>query len=227
MHNNKQNSNEGTLFRSVRGNTEEPRMGNVRPKVDELPMERTLQRSVPSTKQMRQGGDASMSAPISNYPVRKNIRAEFHDYCGGEYFVTICTRDKEHYFGHIKDNRMIMTPIGRYANDSLENLETHFHYVSVRQFVVMPNHIHAIISIKGDEAAQKSMPQTRTPLGVVVGGFKQEVTMYARRNNIEFAWQTRYHDHIIRNSKDGNKIAEYIENNVSRWDADCYNGKNE
>lgn len=49
--------------------------------------------------------------------------------------------------------------------------------------------------------------------------------MYARRNNIDFGWQSRYHDHIIRGAHDGNRIADYIKNNVARWGADCFNHK--
>lgn len=67
------------------------------------------------------------------------------------------------------------------------------------------------------------MSTIRTALGVVVGGYKQAVTRYARRNNIEFAWQKRFHDHIIRGINDGNRIAGYIKDNVLRWAADCYN----
>lgn len=47
--------------------------------------------------------------------------------------------------------------------------------------------------------------------------------MFARRNGIVFEWQHRYHDHIIRGVTDGNKIADYIENNIIRWDTDCFN----
>ena len=46
--------------------------------------------------------------------------------------------------------------------------------------------------------------------------------MFARRNNIEFAWQARYHDHIIRNSCDGNNISDYIKTNVERWANDIF-----
>ncbi|MBD5234041.1 MAG: hypothetical protein HDS65_07685 [Bacteroidales bacterium] len=73
-----------------------------------------------------------------------------------------------------------------------------------------------------DSSAPGCVPTQRTALSVVVGGYKQAVTMFARRNNIAFNWQGRYHDHIIRGAHDGNRIDEYIENNVARWDADCY-----
>lgn len=83
----------------------------------------------------------------------------------------------------------------------------------------MPNHIHAIVSIFD----KPGVPSLRSALSVVIGGYKQAVTRYAQRNNIEFGWQARYHDHIIRGSRDGLKITEYIKNNIAKWDSDCYN----
>lgn len=68
-------------------------------------------------------------------------------------------------------------------------------------------------------------PTKRSALSVAVGGFKQSVTMFARRNGIEFGWQKRFHDRIIRNIGEGKTITEYIKNNISRWDSDCYYGK--
>ena len=84
--------------------------------------------------------------------------------------------------------------------------------------VVMPNHVHAIVRIHPSEEA----PAKRTALSVVIGGFKQAVTCFARKNNIRFGWQGRYHDHIIRGVEDRNRIAEYIGHNVARWDCDCF-----
>lgn len=169
--------------------------------------------------------DAPGCIPTSNtpkLPIRKNIRVEFHDYSGGNYFVTICTHEKKHYFGEIHNGEMKYNELGNYALYALKTLHTHYTYVEVPLFVVMPNHIHAIISIFEKLDAKGGIPKIRTALGVVVGGFKQSVTRFARRNNINFKWQSRYHDHIIRSYKDGNKISEYIQNNMIRWDMDCY-----
>ena len=158
----------------------------------------------------------------ATFPQRKNIRAEFHDYSGGDYFVTICTRDKIHYFGEIMNGKMEFSAIGKEAFHCMATLATHYSYVEVLLFVVMPNHVHAIISIRERADAPGCIPTVRTALGVVVGGYKQAVTRFARRNNIEFGWQSRYHDHIIRGIDDGNRISEYIENNVARWANDCF-----
>ena len=155
-------------------------------------------------------------------PQRKNIRAEFHDYSGGDYFITICTRDRLHYFGEIINDEIQYTAVGDAAYHALETLHTHYNYVEVPVFVVMPNHVHAIITIRESADAPGCIPSIRTALGVVVGGYKQSVTRYARRNNIDFGWQSRYHDHIIRGERDGNLISEYIENNVARWANDCF-----
>jgi len=40
------------------------------------------------------------------------------------------------------------------------------------------------------------------------------------QNHIMFGWQPRFHDHIIRKTDEMNRIAEYIETNVLRWESD-------
>ncbi|MDR3287024.1 MAG: hypothetical protein LBT27_06245 [Prevotellaceae bacterium] len=70
------------------------------------------------------------------------------------------------------------------------------------------------------------MPQIsihKKSLSVAIGGIKSAITKFAREKNIEFAWQPRFHDNIIRNQTSMNEIAEYIENNIARWKTDCFN----
>lgn len=95
-------------------------------------------------------------------PQRKNLRAEFHDYSGGDYFVTICTRDKEHCFGRINDGEMTFSEIGKIADLYLRELHTHYSYVEVPQWVVMPNHVHAIITIRERTDAPGCIPMLFT-----------------------------------------------------------------
>ena len=154
----------------------------------------------------------------ASHPSRKSPRVDFHDYSGGEYFITICTQGKEHYLGEIANGQMEYSLIGRFAVDALTEMGMHYPYAEMVSFVVMPNHVHAIIRIHPSE----DLPTKRTALSVVIGGFKQAVTCFARKNNIRFGWQGRYHDHIIRGVEDRNRIAEYIEHNVARWDCDCF-----
>ena len=176
-----------------------------------------------------------------------SARANWHGYDGGEYFVTICTQNREHYFGEIVKNNndepeMVLTPIGRFTEEQLRNVTQHYPYAEIPLWVVMPNHIHAIVVIddailcrdvarnvstaamddsgKNEYMAQKS-PKNGT-LAVVIRGIKSAVTKFANENNIPFAWQTRFFDHIVRNQNEMNGIAEYIEKNVAKWELDKF-----
>ena len=156
------------------------------------------------------------------YAKRKSPRAYFHHYSAGDYFVTICTRNRHHFFGEITDGEIQLTPLGQYASEMLAHLPQRFPYVDVSDYVVMPNHVHAIIGVHPDDLDDGALPAERTALSVVVGCFKQAVTSFARRHGYDFAWQSRYHDRIIRNREEFDLISDYIRKNVGRWQQDCF-----
>ncbi|MBP3466360.1 MAG: hypothetical protein J6K01_01950 [Paludibacteraceae bacterium] len=174
-----------------------------------------------------------------------SARATWHDYNGGAYFVTICTRDMEHYFGEIVSGEMNMTEIGEYVQQCIKNIPQHNTYANVPAFVVMPNHVHLIVIIDDENAdsicrdvpwrvstfgkneTMQTIANQQGRLSTMIGGFKQSVTRYANANSISFAWQTRFHDRIIRDHDEMNRIAEYIENNVARWESDEFHNSNQ
>jgi hypothetical protein len=55
-----------------------------------------------------------------------------------------------------------------------------------------------------------------------VRGYKTGVTKYARQNQMPFAWQARYHDHVIRNADEHERISQYIRANPQKWTDDTY-----
>ena len=57
----------------------------------------------------------------------------------------------------------------------------------------------------------------------VVAGIKSAVTRFANENNVIFAWQQRFYEHIVRHQTEMNRIAEYIEQNPYNWATDEYN----
>ena len=65
----------------------------------------------------------------------------------GAYFITICTHNREHYFGEIKNGRMQWSGVGIIAGVLWHQIPYHAQYVELGAFVVMPNHIHGIIII--------------------------------------------------------------------------------
>ena len=174
----------------------------------------------------------------SELPKRKSPRAWWLEYNEGLFFITVCTQGHKHFFGEIEGDVMKYSPIGTFLLNELENVVSHHANVKVLQYVVMPNHFHAIIDISPSlpilSDAARSVPtrekrmsgcgkgSARTALSTNIGSLKSAVTRYARSINPDFAWQPRYHDHAIRGVDDGNNISLYIEHNVANWALDCF-----
>ncbi|MEO8414246.1 MAG: hypothetical protein ABI472_11335 [Ginsengibacter sp.] len=168
----------------------------------------------------------------------------------GLYFITICTKNRKHYFGEIKNGEMVLNELGLIVNIEWEktpeirpdmNLE-------LGEFITMPNHFHAVIMIgenkfnvhggdamhgcrdavhgcrdamHGVSTANKFGPQSKN-LGSIIRGFKSAVTTTARKLGVEFGWQARFHDHIIRNHNELIRISNYIIANPRNWKDDKF-----
>ena len=168
-----------------------------------------------------------------------SVRLNDYDYSSdGFYFVTICTKDKINYFGNVVNSGLELSRIGKIAEKCWQEIPKHFPFVTLDKFVVMPNHLHGIIMIDRsdkhvetqdfaplqDNAWQPNRfgPQSKN-LASIIRGLKIGVTKYANEHKIEFKWQRRYYDHIIRNQKSLENIREYIINNPINWDNDRNN----
>lgn len=160
------------------------------------------------------------------------------------YFVTLCTAEREHYFGKYENNKILLSEIGEIVQKEwirTQEIRPEMN-IELDAFCVMPNHFHGIIIIGENEynrrdamhgvstgdamhrvstttktEKQNQFAPQRKNLASVIRGFKSSVTMYARKNNIDFAWQTRFYDQIIRDNKSFIKIRQYIENNALNW----------
>ena len=169
---------------------------------------------------------------------RHSIRTKGHDYSkSGWYFVTICTHNKEYYFGNIKNGTVIISDIGYIVIKSWLEIPHHFDHVQLDEFIVMPDHMHGIIYIKKNcargvqlnvpvrnaHSQNKQMyysrisPQKRT-LGVIIRTYKAAVTTLCRQNGYpNFQWQRNYFDRIIHNKKHLIRVRIYIKNNPKNW----------
>jgi putative transposase len=157
------------------------------------------------------------------------------------YFVTICTAGREHFFGEIDDGEMLFTDIGRIAvsewikTPSIRpdmNLE-------LDAFSVMPNHFHAIIIIGENEYNNRRDAMHRVLAGnkltgnkfgvqsknlaSIIRGYKSAVTTQSRIIDPTFGWQPRFHDHVIRNNAEFNRVRDYIIDNSLNWENDTLN----
>ena len=164
-------------------------------------------------------------------PKRKNIRLKNYDYSqNGAYFITVCTKDRRHFWGEIAvgadsiSARMKLNNAGQMIDKILRVTITEFSNIRMSMYVIMPNHILMIIEI-----ARADMESAPT-ISVIVQSFKRNTTIkyidgvksgiYKPFNkNI---WQRGYHDHIIRNEDEYLKIWQYIDENPFKWAEDKY-----
>jgi putative transposase len=158
----------------------------------------------------------------------QSTRLREYDYGqNGAYFVTVCTKNKQFYFGNVVDTGVQLSNVGIAAEKCWREIPKHFPFVQLDKFVVMPNHIHGIVFIQKVETQDLASlqsgnafgPQSRN-LASVIRGFKIGVTKYAKNNNVSFAWQSRFWDRVIRNETELNKIREYIDINPQEWHND-------
>jgi len=160
----------------------------------------------------------------------KSIRLPNWDYSRpGYYFVTICTKNKQCYFGDIIDDKMVLNELGYITKKYLSEIPKHFPFVFLDCYIIMPNHVHLVICIKHCRDAKFCVstgnqfgPQSKN-LASIIRGFKIGVKKYTTMNNFNFHWQKLYYEHIVRNEKDLNCIRDYIQNNPLNWNNDRNN----
>jgi len=128
----------------------------------------------------------------------------------GAYFLTICARRNQCLFGEIVEDRMRRNKIGGIVMSCWNEIPSHFPYVALDAFVVMPNHIHGILLFTDVVAGHAR------PLPVVIGSFKSAVSKRIGTS----IWQRSYWDRIIRNEEERNLTRHYVEDNPLRWPTD-------
>jgi REP element-mobilizing transposase RayT len=193
---------------------------------------------------------------------RHSIRLKGYDYSrAGMYFVTICCQNRTCLFGQIENGEMVLNDAGKMIEKWVSELSHKFSDIVLDMYVIMPNHIHAIIINNGNdnnnddavgadlrvcpyimgecgnsgehgnlsgEHGDLSGEHIGSPLHRVVQWFKTMTTNeYIRGVKTldwqpfnQKLWQRGYWEHIIRNDKSYQHIANYIINNPVNWEND-------
>ena len=185
----------------------------------------------------------------------ESARLKNWDYAwNAPYFVTICTKDRECYFGEMVKEEINLSEIGVIADKYWKTIPKHFPFVLLDEYVIMPNHMHGIIIINkpdhsnkrnenydtnvetlhatslhrsipdpdGNEKIAKISPKPGS-LSTIIRSYKSNVTKHARQINSDFAWQSRFFDHVIRDNESFTKIRYYIWDNPIKWSTDELN----
>ena len=221
-------------------------------------------------------------------------RLQNFDYSSsGIYFITICTLNKNNFFGKIINNQMELSKMGIIANQCLIDIPKHFSNITLDEYVVMPNHVHILFHVETPYMASLQKDSNNTLIGdnsrnmrqtnfnpvethdrasltkrynnyfnfnqcrdvacnvstnkqsniskenktsnyfsnispkpnsipTIIRSFKSSVTHQINPKTVFFAWQPRYHDHIIKDKPELIKIKNYIINNPVNWEKDKF-----
>jgi REP element-mobilizing transposase RayT len=183
---------------------------------------------------------------------RRSIRLKGYDYAAPDaYFVTMCAKDRACAFGAVVGNEMTLSAWGRLIAEEWAALPQRFAHIALDAFVVMPNHVHGIITIVDDgrpgasrTGAVTAPPPPPTappfgtgavtaplpePLGKIIAYFKYQTTKHINETRATPGapvWQRNYYEHIVRHDRELNAIRRYIHDNPRRWALDRDNAAN-
>jgi putative transposase len=156
---------------------------------------------------------------------RHSIRLKGYDYAApGAYFVTICVQNRDCLFGNVLEEVLHLNAAGRMVQTCWQHLPCRFPTLELGSFIVMPNHIHAIMILAGAPVVSAR----KNTLTDIVGAFKSITTnayiqgardrrwpIFNRR-----LWQRNYWERVIRNETEFVHLCEYIQTNPARWVVD-------
>ncbi len=136
---------------------------------------------------------------------------------------------------------MGLNEYGKIVKEFIIAIPDRYQNVHLDYFVIMPNHIHAIIVIAGNVGAIHELPLRHKPalnhriyrrsmlLPKIIGWLKMNSSKQinqTRNTTVRPIWQRNYYERVIRNEIELNKIRQYIQNNPQQWDLDSENPVN-
>ena len=161
---------------------------------------------------------------------RKTTRLQGYDYNKtGAFFLTVCTENRRCVLSKIVGTGVLdgpftngfakphieLLPYGKIADKYIKQLDAFYDDISVRSYVIMPNHIHILLSINRLAAGASPCPT----LSDVICAFKSLTTRICRAGEI---FQASFYDHIVRDNNDYLAVWQYIDNNPHKWELDKY-----
>ena len=170
-------------------------------------------------------------------PKRKPTRLKNYNYnTTGAYFITICAKDRKKILSDIvvgtgvpdcPKTRLLYH--GEIVDKYIKQLNNFYNNISVDKYVIMPDHIHLLLSINNDEKNGQSWTPVPTNNSIkidnansVIAKFVSTLKRFCNKEYGENIWQDRYYDHIIRGQNDYNEIWEYIDTNPQKWEEDSF-----
>ena len=156
---------------------------------------------------------------MKELPTRINMRLKDYDYSNdGYYFITICIKDRHKILWNepvgARIARPLLSCVGKVVEKAIRHIPDIYQSIVIDKYVIMPNHIHMIMSIVNDPGRALRAPTVSTVINQMKG--------YVTKQIGYSIWQKLFHDHIIRDEAEYQRIWQYIDENPTKWDQDCY-----
>ena len=158
---------------------------------------------------------------MGDRPTRKPIRLPAFDYSSaGAYFVTVCTQDRRCILSDVVVGEGLAPPavrlstVGRSVDEEIQAVTRRYENVRIDNYVIMPNHIHLIVSICEQTGGASPSPTLADIIRVIKSVSSHRCP--------ELKWQRSYYEHVIRSERDYLEIWNYIDGNPSKWADDKY-----
>ena len=178
----------------------------------------------------------------NKYRVKSHRHPDWDYRDPGGYFITICTVRRKLWLGQVIDGSMNLSRAGEIVQEEIVNTAVLRPNIKIDPWCVMPNHIHFVLWIQANTAANYNFTLNNQAdaveselkrithalqkwkadsVGSIVNQIKGKCTRRIRRETaLNFSWQPNYYDHILRNEDEQKLICEYILNNPLTWEAD-------
>ena len=156
---------------------------------------------------------------------RKNLRLKGFDYNQeGIYFITICTKDRVNFLGRVAVGGgvpdapfVLLSEYGKIVLEQIEEMTRVYSGIDIPKYVIMPNHIHLLISLNAGGPSGTPAP-TNARIPALISVFKR----FTNQKCGISLWQRSYHDHVIRDDTDYLMHWQYIDSNPAAWTEDEY-----
>lgn len=156
-------------------------------------------------------------------PKRKALRLMSYDYGNaGAYFITICVQQRKNILSSIVGEGSPLPKLscyGEIVDLLIKTIPEKYEEITVDCYVIMPNHIHLLLSVKNDDGRRNASPTVSAALGWLKYQATKEINK-ARGKEGERVFQRSFYDHVIRNSEDYYEACKYISENPLRWQHD-------
>ena len=166
---------------------------------------------------------------------RKHPRLKNFDYsANGAYFITVCVQNRQSLLSTIvgRDDPgappcVMLTDIGKVVDKYICSISSAYECVTIDKYVVMPNHIHLLLTIGVQRRAGSSRPTDaeenqaalkKPTVSQIIGAMKR----FTNKETGLSLWQASFHDHVIRDEHDYLSRWQYIDDNPAKWAEDEY-----